>query len=380
MAQGDPADGQVFEKVGEKVSIFLRDGRWYVNYQQGRRQVRKSLKTNSKKEARRKALALERDLLVGKRLFDKRPPLITDITAAFLEAKEGDGLAPSTLEKYCFCVAQMKQVAGELGLKRVSEIDAYFMDKFRKRRTEALSKRPGRDGQKTATNDMVTIREIVNYALEMKLIHEDPLAGYSIKKSKTKPQPYWVQDELDRILAAARRQPHQDVYRLLGWTGMRIGEVENLTWNDIDLDNRVIKIQEKKGWKPKTGDTRSVPMSSEVVELLGRQPRHCAWVFTFPADRYGPVRQVRQRRLLDYLKRLLKKLGLPGHLHTFRHTFISLALTRGTPEATVREWVGHVDDEMIRRYTHIASQESHGAMQRLEASVLERRAAAKKSS
>jgi hypothetical protein len=53
---------------------------------------------------------------------------------------------------------------------------------------------------------------------------------------------------------------------------------------------------------------------------------------------------------------------------------------RGVPEATVREWVGHVDDEMIRRYTHIASQESHGAMQRLEASVLERRAAAKKSS
>jgi integrase len=160
---------------------------------------------------------------------------------------------------------------------------------------------------------------------------------------------------------------------------MRIGEAENLTWKDIDLDNRVVKIQEKEDWKPKTGDMRSVPMSSEAVELLGRQPRHCQCVFTFPADHYGPVRQVRQRRLLDYLKRLLKKLGLPGHLHTFRHTFISLALTRGVPEATVREWIGHVDDEMIRRYTHIASQESHGAMQRLEASVLERRAAAKKS-
>jgi len=50
--------------------------------------------------------------------------------------------------------------------------------------------------------------------------------------------------------------------------------------------------------------------------------------------------------LRDYLKRLLKKLGLPGHLPTFRHTFISLALTRGVPEATVRKWVGHVDDEI----------------------------------
>lgn len=373
MAQGDSADGQVYEKVGEVVSIFLRDGRWYVNYQQGRRQVRKSLKTNSKKEARRKSLAIERDLLTGKRLFDKRPPLIADIAAAFLEAKEAAGKAASTLEKYGYCVGLLNETAEELGVRRVSEIDAYFMEKFRKRRTERLSQRPGRDGQNTATKDLVTIRGIVNYALNLKLIHEDPLAGYSIKKAKTKPQPYWIQDELDRILAAARRQPHQDVYRLLAWTGMRIGEVEHLTWNDIDMDNRVIKIQEKEGWKPKTGDARSVPMSSEVVELLGRQPHHCQWVFTFPADRYGPVRQIRQRRLLDYLKRLLKKLGLPGHLHTFRHTFISLALTRGTPEATVREWVGHVDDEMIRRYTHIASQESHAAMQRLEESVKARR-------
>jgi len=74
----------------------------------------------------------------------------------------------------------------------------------------------------------------------------------------------------------------------------------------------------------------------------------------FPADRYGPVCQIRQRRLLDYLKRLHKKLGLPGRLHTFRHTFISLALTRGVPEAMVREWVGHVDDEMIQRQTGVA--------------------------
>jgi hypothetical protein len=131
-------------------------------------------------------------LLGGKLFADKRPPLITDIAAAFVDAKKGDGLAASTLEKYGYCIGQMKQVAEELGVKRVSDIDAYFMDRFRKRRTELLSKRPGRHGQNTATKDMVTIRGIVNYALELKLIHDDPLAGYSIKKAKTKPQPYWI--------------------------------------------------------------------------------------------------------------------------------------------------------------------------------------------
>jgi integrase len=299
--------------------------------------------------------------------------LIADVAAAFRDANVAEGLAASTIEKYDYCIGLTNKLAAELGIKRISQITPSFMDRFRKLRIEELSKRPGRDGQKTAANDLVTIRGIVNYALDHKLIHEDPLAGYVIKKVKTKVQPYWVQEQLDRVLAAAKRQPHRDVYLLLAWTGMRIGEVQYLTWNDIDFDNLVVKIQAKEGWKPKTGDTRSIPMSSEVVELLNRQPRRCPWVFSFPSDSRGPARQIRQRRLLDYLKRQLKELGLRGHLHTFRHTFISLAITRGIAESTVRLWAGHVDAETIRRYVHIADQESHGAMKRLEESIKARR-------
>src|SRR5207253_2298163 len=129
------------------------------------------------------------------------------------------------------------------------------------------------------------------------------------------------QEEFDRIIAAADRQPHKDVYFLLGLTGMRIGEVEHLMWDDIDFENNAIKVQAKQGWKPKTGDARSVPMMAGVKELLARQPRRCEWAFSFASDARGPARQIRQRRLLDHLKRLLNKLGLRGHLHTFRHTF-----------------------------------------------------------
>lgn len=71
-----------------------------------------------------------------------------------------------------------------------------------------------------------------------------------------------------------------------------------------------------------------------------------------------------ERLLLANLKRVLKRLGLPGHVHTFRHTFISLALTAGTPEAVVRTWVGHVDPEILKLYTHIADAASHAAMRK----------------
>ena len=59
------------------------------------------------------------------------------------------------------------------------------------------------------------------------------------------------------------------------------------------------------------------------------------------------------------------RLGLVGHLHTFRHAFISHAAIRGIPEAIIRKWVGHVDADVLKIYTHIADEASQAAMQRL---------------
>ena len=56
---------------------------------------------------------------------------------------------------------------------------------------------------------------------------------------------------------------------------------------------------------------------------------------------------------------------MPGKLHTFRHTFISNALLKRVPPAVVREWVGHVDEEIIKLYTHVHDSASQAAMQRL---------------
>ena len=62
---------------------------------------------------------------------------------------------------------------------------------------------------------------------------------------------------------------------------------------------------------------------------------------------------------------MLKQLGLKGHLHTFRHSFISHALTSGVPEAIVRSWVGHVDHRILKTYTHVADQISQNAMEKV---------------
>ena len=57
-----------------------------------------------------------------------------------------------------------------------------------------------------------------------------------------------------------------------------------------------------------------------------------------------PGRQWTERRLLAALKWVLKGLGLPVKLHTFRHTFVSNALLNGRPVAVVKE--GGVGDNV----------------------------------
>ncbi len=149
-------------------------------------------------------------------------------------------------------------------------------------------------------------------------------------------------------------------------TGMRVGELKWLTWDDVDFERNVIHIRPKEGWNPKTGDQRVIPMQT-VRQVLEQLPRRSQLVLTAAPSSHFPAgdHQISERRLLQYLKRILKKLGLNGHLHTFRHAFISNALIRGIPLAMVQAWVGHVDQEITKLYTHIADSASQEAMKRL---------------
>lgn len=353
------------EKVGENVAIYERNGRWYVNFQVNRRQVRRSLKTQSKKEAKRRALAIERDIVNGEHRPAKRPPLIDDVIVQYVAHLKSEGRKPKTISKYEFCYDILRDVAQRRRCTRISDIDVALVDQFRAERaagTETVN--PSKP--KTVHNDTVAIRQLVNFALKRGLIEDDPLKSLKMKKPKRTPQPCWTRDQVDLILAAAK-PPHHPALVFLAETGTRVGEAKWLTWDDVDLKHRQIHIRPKPGWTPKSGDQRVVPMSNRAFELLSNHPRHGTWVFTARVTPRNPEpgRQISERRLLQYLKRVLKGLGLAGHLHTFRHSFISFAAYEGISEQVLRRWIGHVDRDVLDWYFHLADSASQAAMDRL---------------
>lgn len=365
MARTDntPADGPS-ELVGQFVRIFQRGQTWHANYQHEGSQRRRSLKTRSKKEARRLAVLLEAELLQGRHRPGVDPPAIAEAVHEYLEYIAAEDRSAKTLVKYRFVLGRLKELAARAGAARLDEVGPALLDRYRRERIAAGA------AAKTIYTELTIVRQLTKFAVSRGRLASDPLAGMKLRKPKPMPQPCWTLAEVVRILEASR-EPQRAAYTLLAETGMRIGELQHLTWSDVDFEHGLIHVRPKAGWKPKSGDARAVPMSPRARAVLEGLPRRWRWVLTAATRPGGPAgpAQISERRLLRLLKKLLGRLGLAGHLHTFRHAFISRALTSGVPEAIVRQWVGHVDPDVIRMYTHVADAISREAMQRLNAAT-----------
>jgi integrase len=348
------------EWVGEYVSLFRRGDTWYVNFQRNKKQVRYSLRTKKKKVALRKAQKIDDELVAGTWSEAIEPATIKDGVEKYLACQVTDGRSPKTLAKYGGIFVLLQAFADEKRVRDLTGIDPAFVDAFRAQRKKA-----GRS-EKTRYSEFVVIRQLILFALSRKLITTDPLLGYRVKKPRPTPQVCWTRDEM-RLIIDAAPEDVRPVLSFLAETGERFGEMAWTTWDDVDFARNRLLVRAKDGWKPKTGDERIVPLSPELKQILGRLPRAYRWVMTMPgSNRHpGPGRQWTERRLLAELKKVLKRLNLPGKIHTFRHAFISNALLRGVPEVVVREWVGHVDPHIIRLYSHVHDNASQAAMQRL---------------
>jgi site-specific recombinase XerD len=354
-----PAGPNGSEPVGEYVRIYRRGKVWYANYQAGGRQHRVSLKTSSKKRARAKAEKIDTELMNGRWKPATEIWTVEQAVDAYMAYQKAEDRAPKTLTKYAKVLERLKELAAARGVRDLAGVDHTFMDAYKQMRAEEGAQ------VRTRYTEVVIIRQLVKFAVVRKRLTEDPLAGLKLQKPRPTKQPCWTRDQVHGILKASPPDVRQAL-TLLAETGMRFGELQWLTWADVDLDGGVLHIRPKDGWRLKTGDERSVPISPMAREVLMTLPRRWRWVVTMPPSAGMPQagRQWTERRLLTALKEVLAKFGLVGKLHTFRHAFISHALLIPTAVAVVKKWVGHVDPRVIDLYTHVHDGASKDAMER----------------
>ncbi len=140
-------------------------------------------------------------------------------------------------------------------------------------------------------------------------------------------------------------------------TGMRRGEVFNLTWADIDLKNKIITVE---GATSKSGQTRHIPINKELLETMTNWKQQSGSKgFVFPGKDGNRLDNV--KKSWDGLLTLAKIDGF--RWHDLRHTFASKLVMAGVPLNTVRELLGHSDLAMTLRYAHLAPDSKAAAVE-----------------
>lgn len=198
----------------------------------------------------------------------------------------------------------------------------------------------------------------LNYALRWGLIDHNVCREVSPPRVPAPEIRPLNSEEAKRFLAAAQGDRFHALYVLGLTTGARIGELGGLRWSDLDLDQRVVRIQRAlitgRGGQtfepPKTSNSRlSIGLSQRAVYALERH-QECQSAEGFPVEGDSLVftntvgSPINPSHLLcRSFKPLLAKAGLPRttfHAAT-RHTFCCLALQQGINARNINLAMGH---------------------------------------
>lgn len=204
------------------------------------------------------------------------------------------------------------------------------------------------------------IKGILSYADENKYIDQNPLAGKKLEIPGTdaKEKRALSEDEVHKALSIDTSESMKKLIAIGLLTGMRIGEILGLRWEDYDTKRRVLTVRKqitfpkKKGkWTsnesmPKTkSGVREVPVCNRLHDIL-EQMRGIPQAHIITNEVRLPTR-VEEDRMRQELKRLI---GITPH--EMRHTYITIMTATGCDAKTLAAIVGHKTTAMTSQYTH----------------------------
>ena len=221
---------------------------------------------------------------------------------------------------------------------------------------------------KTIRNRIATFRLIWDKAKTWNYVAHTPYEGLDLPNYVRTEQPSFKPEDVTRIIAASE-SPYNVVWALTAECGIRRGEIAGLNVGDVFLSESVIEVRrsvtKKRQLKsPKNGKPRVFPISSKLVDRLrplieGRTP-DAPLFLTAMGKRLEPDNFVKR-----HLTPLLRKLGLAGACHGFRHGNASALDHLRAPMRVRQDRLGHHDPETTMLYTHTVSEDERTVAEQL---------------
>lgn len=202
--------------------------------------------------------------------------------------------------------------------------------------------------------------------------------GYLPSPKSKKAFSYIYPDEEAKLLAClAVPLHHRLFFGILDREGMRVSELRDLKWQNVDRKRGLVRLEVNKTDEPRTWKLREDVLEalkrwhqiqSPVVRRMGFIAAHPATGVRFPEGKAAPLlRQALQDAGVDR-DELWSPTGnrMALRAHDLRATFVTLALAAGRSEAWVTDRTGHKSSQMVYKYKRAARTHAEASLGELE--------------
>ncbi|MGD0059997.1 MAG: tyrosine-type recombinase/integrase [Verrucomicrobiia bacterium] len=293
-----------------------------------------------------------------------------DFLESWLKGKDLT-LAESSAKEYHAAAHALLEHLGHKATKHMDTVTLRDLTTFR----DALAQRVS---GATVNKTLKILRGAWLRAVKDGVIRDNILVRLDMVKSDPAKRRAFTLPELQRILAASDNEWRGMV--LCGvYLGQRIGDIARMTWRNVDLAEKEIRLITQKTKRPMTIPVH--PVLLEYFESLPSADDLDAPIFPNAAATADKRAGTLSNQFYDIMaaaglvekrthvskdkgrdaKRDLCKLGF----HALRHTATSLLKNAGVSDVVAREIIGHDSEAVSRLYTHIEKGSLVDAMQKL---------------
>ena len=236
------------------------------------------------------------------------------------------------------------------------------------------------EGYRTSTiyQTRIALYNMLEFAKENDIIIHNPCKK-SVKSDMGKPSEKKEALSVDiqkQFLESAKGQSYENQYRFILQTGLRTGELVGLKWNDIDFEEKTLKIERSMKYRYTTGawrvgepksksGYRTIPLTDEAIRILKSQKAKSQIIKYIPDEWAEQVflcrkgEPVKNSTYDTALFKICDKANIKRFsMHVLRHTFATRCIEGGMLPKTLQKILGHSNIGItMNLYVHITEEE-----------------------
>ncbi len=380
MAEKKLPKGVTLRKDGRYMGRFMYHGQAFTVYGEDPRKVKKEL-DNMRYE-------------VEHNIYNKPSKLTVDRWFnEWIEVYKIHTVKATTIDNYT--KRYNRNIKKILGKKYMVDVRATDLQKI----LNDMSKNNLSAGNIHAVN--VVLNGMFSQAYKNKLISENPVRFITEPKGRPpKKRNALTRDEQELFMRYIKKHCPSiyKYYALSLYTGMRLGEIGALRWDDVDFNNKVIHVRGTLvGWlkgtpayitEPKTAASiRDIPMIEAAYNLLKLQKKEQLETKIRSGGKWQPINglenlvflakdgQPRATTMISHEKnRVIEIIRRDGYemsdfpFHSLRHTFATRAIEGGMSPQTLKAILGHTNLSMtMDLYSHVMEDTKKSEMKKISA-------------